>query len=90
MWMTSMPVSVEMHHIGDPRLQAEVRAVVEHVLADRLGDWRLSIVGSQWNDRCDNRISGLNGFQRSYTLEVTAGEPEPAVVGSIVGQMVPK
>jgi hypothetical protein len=42
-----MAVSVEMQHTGDPNMQAEVRAVVEHVLVDRHGDWRASITGSQ-------------------------------------------
>jgi hypothetical protein len=42
-----MAVSVEMQHTGDPNMQAEVRAVVEHVLVDRPGDWRVSITGSQ-------------------------------------------
>lgn len=36
-----MAVSVEMQHTGDPNMQAEVRAVVEHELADRPGDWRV-------------------------------------------------
>src|SRR5713101_1354244 len=45
-----MPVSVEMEHAGDPNMQAEVRVVIEHVLADRPGDWRVSIVGSEAND----------------------------------------
>lgn len=39
---------VEVHHTGDPELRAEVRAIIEHVLSDRTGDWRVSIVGSQW------------------------------------------
>jgi hypothetical protein len=42
-----MAVSVDMQHTGDPNMQAEVRAVVEHVLADRSGDWRVSIMGSR-------------------------------------------
>jgi tagatose-1,6-bisphosphate aldolase non-catalytic subunit AgaZ/GatZ len=42
-----MAVSVEMQHTGDPNMQAEVRAVVEHVLVDRPGDWRVSITGSE-------------------------------------------
>ena len=45
-----MPVSVEMEHAGDPNMQAEVRVVIEHVLADRPGDWRVSIDGSEAND----------------------------------------
>ncbi len=40
-----MAVSDEMQHTGDPNMQAEVRAVVEHVLADRPGGWRVSITG---------------------------------------------
>jgi hypothetical protein len=33
-----------MQHTGDLGLQAEVRALIEHVFADRPGDWRVSIV----------------------------------------------
>ena len=46
-----MPVLVEMHHTGNPQLRADVVAAIEHVFADRSGDWRVSIVGSQANDR---------------------------------------
>jgi hypothetical protein len=54
----SMALSVEMQHTGDPGSQREVAAVIEHVLADRPRDWRVSIVGSQANDRWDMRIVG--------------------------------
>jgi hypothetical protein len=70
---TSMAVSVEMQHTGDSGQQAEVRAIIEHVLADRLGDWRVSIVGSQANDRWEMNVAGPNAFERSYTLEGSAG-----------------
>ena len=63
-----MAVSVEMQHTGDPTRQRDVAAVIEHVLADRAGDWRVSIVGSQANDRWEMRIVGPNAFERSYTL----------------------
>ena len=53
-----MAVSVEMHSTFDPGAQAGIRAVVEHILADRPGDWRVSIVGSQANDRWSSRLSG--------------------------------
>jgi len=43
--------------------------VIEHLLSDRPGDWRVSIIGSQANDRWDMKIVGRNGFERSYTLE---------------------
>jgi hypothetical protein len=42
-----MAVLVEMHHTGEPALRAEVVAAIEHVVADRVGDWRVFIVGSR-------------------------------------------
>jgi hypothetical protein len=84
-----MAVLVEMHHTGDPVLRADVVAAIEHVFADRPGDWRVSIVGSQANDRWEMKIAGPNGFERSYTLEGTAGEHRPDVIRGIVGKMVP-
>ena len=84
-----MAVLVEMHHTGDAASQREVSAVIEHMLADRLGDWRVSIVGSQANDRWEMKIVGPNGFERSYTLEGSAGEHEPQVIAKLVARMVP-
>ena len=72
-----MAVMVEMQNTGDPALQREVVATIEHALADRPGDWRVSIVGSQANDRWEMKIIGPNAFERSYTLEGTAGEHRP-------------
>jgi hypothetical protein len=84
-----MSVTVEMHHTGDAERQRDVVAIVEHVLSDRPGDWRVFIIGSQANDRWEIKILGPNAFERSYTLEGTAGQHEPAVVGTIVSKMVP-
>jgi len=84
----SMVVSVEMQHTGDSALQAEVRAIIEHVLADRIGDWRVSILGSQANDRWEMKILGPNAFERSYTLEGAAGEHRPEVIQVILGKML--
>jgi tagatose-1,6-bisphosphate aldolase non-catalytic subunit AgaZ/GatZ len=84
-----MAVMVEMQHTGDSSIQAEVRAVIEHVLLDRPGDWRVSIIGSQANDRWEMRITGPNAFERSYSLEGAAGEHEPHVIGKLVARMVP-
>ena len=85
-----MSVSVEMHNTGDPTLQMEVRAMVEHLLADRRGDWRIFIVGTQASDQWDLKIYGPHAFERSYTLEGTAGQHEPGVIASIVSRMVPR
>jgi hypothetical protein len=85
-----MAVLVEIQHTGDPNMQAEVRAVVEHVLADRPGDWRVSITGSQANDRWELKITGPNAFERSYTLEGSAGEHRPEAIRLILGKMVPR
>jgi hypothetical protein len=84
-----MAVLVEMHHAGDPALRSEVVAAIEHVFADRAGDWCVSIVGSQANDRWEMKITGPKGFERSYTLEGSTGQHEPEVIRAIVGRMVP-
>ena len=91
-WRTllRMAVTVEMQNTGDPALQMEVCAMVEHVLADRPGDWRISIIGTQASDQWEMKLHGPNAFERSYTLEGTAGEHEPRVIASIVSQMVPR
>jgi len=47
-----MAVRVEMQHTGcESGVRAEIIAHVEHALADRPGDWQISIIGSQENDR---------------------------------------
>ena len=85
-----MAVSVEMQHTScAPAVRAEIVAVIEHALPDRPGDWPVSIIGSQANDNREMRIMGLNAFERSYTLEGTAGEHERSVIGKLVARMVP-
>jgi hypothetical protein len=79
-----------MQHTGDSALQADVRAIIEHALADRLGDWRVSMIGSQANDRWEMKILSPNAFERSYTLEGAAGEHRPEVIRVILGKMLPK
>jgi hypothetical protein len=84
-----MAVSVEMQHTGNAERQRDVIAMIEHVLSDRSGDWRVVIAGSQGSDRWDMTIKGPNAFERSFTLEGTFGQHEPGVVAAIVARMVP-
>jgi hypothetical protein len=62
---------------------------IEHVFADRPGEWRMSIIGSEANDRWEMKIAGPNGFERSYTLEGSSGEHRPEVIRDIVRKMLP-
>ena len=83
-----MVVMVEMHHTGCvPVVRSEIAAIIEHALADRPGDWQVLIIGSQANDRWEMRITGPNAFERSYTLEGSAGEHESQIIGRIVARM---
>src|SRR5437016_14034776 len=85
-----MPGTVEMQNTGDPGLQREVAATIEHALADRPGDWRVSIVGSQANDQWEMKIIGPNAFERSYTLEGSSGEHRPEMIRVLLGKLVPR
>src|ERR1700674_5214854 len=49
-----------MQRTGESGLQADVRAVIEHVLADRPGEWRVSIVGP----KCIRKVLHAGGFGR--------------------------
>jgi hypothetical protein len=87
--LSVMGVTVELHNTGNPADQAEIVAAIEHTLAESSGDWRVSIVGSQGNDRWDMKIQGPNGFERSYTLEGSAGEHEPNVIRARLARLLP-
>jgi hypothetical protein len=84
-----MSVSIELHNTGDPSIEPEVRAIVEHALSDRPGVWRVSIVGSRENDEWDLKVLGPNGFERSYTLVGSAGEHQPFVIGNLLLRLLP-
>ena len=58
------------------------------MLSDRPGDWWVSIIGSQANDRWEMRIAGPNGFERSFILEGVAGAHAPHAIGGIVRKLV--
>ena len=84
-----MAVLLELHNTGDHGASAEVRALVEHALSDRPGDWRVSIVGSREADSWEMKVQGPNGFERSYTLVGSAGEHQPLVIGSVLMKLLP-
>jgi precorrin-3B methylase len=87
--MAGMPVCVEFHNTGDATMRSEVQAVIEHVLSDRPGEWRVSIVGSCAREDWEIKIEGLNGFERSYTLVGGAGEHGPVVIGNLLLRLLP-
>ena len=51
-----MAVKVEMQNTGDPPTGGEIAAVIEHMLSDRPGEWRVSIVGSHANDNWEMKV----------------------------------
>ena len=79
-----MAIQIELHNTGDAAIEPEVRALIEHALSDKPADWRVSIVGSRENDSWDMRGLGPNGFERSYTLAGSAGEPQPLVIANVL------
>ncbi|HWY54047.1 MAG TPA: hypothetical protein VNZ03_06260 [Terriglobales bacterium] len=84
-----MALLIELHNTGDAAIEPEVRALIEHALSDRPGDWRVSIVGSRENDSWEMRVLGANGFERSYTLAGSAGEHQPLVIANVLMRLLP-
>lgn len=85
-----MPVVVSVAHLGNAELAYDVRAAIEHALADRAGDWRVSVLGSQASDRWELKVEGPNLFERTYVLEGTAGEHRPEVIRVVLRRMLPR
>ena len=84
-----MSVLVELHNTGDATIRTEVQVIVEHVLSDRPGEWRVSIVGSRAKEDWEMKVEGPNGFERSYTLVGTAGEHQPVAIGNLLLRLLP-
>jgi hypothetical protein len=84
-----MAVTVEMQNTGDSARRAEVMAVIEHVLGDRRGDWRVSIVGSHASETWAMKIEGPAGFERSYALDGAAGEHRPEAIHQLLLKLLP-
>ncbi len=78
-----------MHNTADAQSRRDLIAMIEHILADRPGEWRIVIFGSQASDSWEMQITGPNAFERSYTLEGSLGQHDPATVASILAQMLP-
>ena len=84
-----MAVTIEMQNTGDSATRSDVIAVIEHVLGDRRGDWRVSIVGSRASDKWALKIEGPAGFERSYSLDSSAGEHKPEAIHRLLLQLLP-
>jgi hypothetical protein len=84
-----MAVRIEMQNTGDARVRGKIVAILEHVLSDRPGEWRVFIVGSHANDDWEMKVEGPAGFERSYTLVGDAGEHQPAAIGNLVVKLLP-
>ena len=84
-----MGVAVELQNLGDPQLGQEIIARVEHAMADKPGEWRVSVAGSHGSENWEMKVEGPSGFERSYTLAGAAGEHEPDAICRLVLQLVP-
>jgi hypothetical protein len=84
-----MAVTVEMHNIGDVPTSREIVALIEHVLSDRPGAWRVSIMGSRANDNWEMKVEGPKGFERSYALLGSADQHQPQAIANLLLKLLP-
>ena len=80
-------VSAHKNSLGTIKAISLDRALATACIGPR--NWRLEILGSQGTDRWEMKITGPNGFERSYTLEGGIGQHEPNVVAAIIARMLP-
>jgi hypothetical protein len=84
-----MPVQIELQNTGNPGARAGISVAIEHALADRLGEWRISIIGSRATDNWEMNVQGPKGFERSYVLVGAAGEHQPETIMSLLLKLLP-
>ena len=77
-----MSVVVDMQNTGDQSARTEVVAMIEHVLCDREGAWRVTIVGSRATADWEMKVEGPQGFERTYTLGL--GQHQPAAIRDLL------
>ena len=80
-------MTIELQNLGDAQLCRDITAHIEHVFADRRGDWRVSIAGSRASENWEMRVEGPKGFERSYTLAGSAGEHAPEAIRRLILQL---
>ena len=84
-----MAVSVDLQHTSCvPVVRSEIGAIIEHALADRPGDWRVSIIGSQANDRWEMRITGPNHFSPTIDRNITANRECPEAAWATLSEAI--
>jgi hypothetical protein len=81
-----MAVTMDLQNLGNAQ---EITAHIEHIFADRRGDWRVSIAGTRASENWEMRVEGPNGFERSYVLTASAGEHSPEAIRRIIVQLLP-
>ena len=84
-----MAVTVEMQNTGDSDLKADVVASIRACACGSAWGLRVSIIGSQANDRWEMKIIGPNAFEWSYTLEASSGQHRPEMIRAVIGQLLP-
>jgi hypothetical protein len=84
-----MPAYLELHNVGDASLRSELSVAIDHIFADRPGDWTVSILASHANHDWELKIQGPNEFERSYILAASAGQHEPEAIRTLLLKLLP-
>jgi hypothetical protein len=87
--MASMAVIIELQNTGDSATRSELTAAIEHALSERPGDWKVSITGTRASAQWAMKIEGPAGFERSYMLDGSAGEHQPAAIRHLLLKLLP-
>jgi hypothetical protein len=85
-----MSAHIELQNTGDASVRAEIAAAIEHALADRPGEWQITIMGSRATDNWEMTVHGPKGFERSYVLAGAAGEHQPHAIRGLLLKLLPQ
>lgn len=84
-----MPAYLELQNIQTSSVRTELSVMVEHLFAERPGDWKVTIAASRAAEDWELRIEGPKEFERSFTLIASAGQHEPEAVRALLVRLLP-
>ena len=76
-----MAFSIDINNIPDSGRKEAVNAMLTDLFQDRPGDWHMSIIASQANDRWEITITGTNEFEWRHYFG-GPGEHNPSFIRS--------
>lgn len=67
-----MPATVTVKYLGDEKIEGQIRERLEEELKEYDSSWRVSVLGSAWNDIWEIKVVG-SGYGQEHSVKKLDG-----------------